>query len=90
MINVNQLPLSHAMRSSLTDYEAIDLALTGGDDFELCFTVPPEKKDELETMMRKNEDQLTYIGFITEKPGLLLQHTDGKKYEGPVQGYQHF
>jgi thiamine-monophosphate kinase len=90
VINVDQLPLSDAMRHTLTSYEAMDLALTAGDDFELCFTVPPEHKTELERMMQKKGDSLSHIGFITEKPGLVLQFTDGKKYEGPIQGYQHF
>lgn len=84
-IFVDQLPLSSELRASLPLAQAIELALTGGDDYELCFTVPADKKHLLADI-----PHLTCIGSITDTLGLHLKFQDGKKYHGPIQGYQHF
>ena len=42
-LDVDRLPLSPALTASLDRDAAIVTALAGGDDYELCFTVPPER-----------------------------------------------
>lgn len=83
IIYVDQLPLSEAMRASVSNEHAIELALNGGDDYELCFTLAPEKATLLDI-------HCTCIGKIIETPGLDLRYQDEKKYNGNLAGYKHF
>lgn len=89
-IHVEQLPLSEALTHTLTPEQAIALALTAGDDYELCFTVPAQKRAQLEKKLSALPCRYTCIGEITEKQGLELRYNNGSKYHGPVLGYQHF
>jgi thiamine-monophosphate kinase len=90
MINVEQLPLSLALTNTLAAEQAIELALTAGDDYELCFTVSAQKRAELEKQLSALSCRHTCIGEITAKPGLTLRYKNGSKYHGAVLGYQHF
>ncbi len=90
IVYVDQLPLSTALRHTLTPEEAIQFALTSGDDYELCFTVPKEKQSELDKQLAHLACPTTCIGEITQQPGLVLRYQDGKIYHGTLFGYQHF
>lgn len=90
IIDIDQLPMSPELKHSLSYEEAIALALTAGDDYELCFTIPADKRDELEKKLSSIPCRFTYIGKVTEQPGLNLCYQDGRNYNGPVLGYQHF
>lgn len=90
IVQVDDIPLSEEAKQILTQEEAIKLALTAGDDYELCFTVPPHKQAELEASLTKIACRFTCIGKITTKTGLDLRHQDGRKYNGAILGYQHF
>lgn len=83
-IYVDKLPLSAALKNSVDVKLAIELALTAGDDYELCFTVPKEKCSLLPT------DNVTCIGEIISDEQMIFQFTDGSKYHGDTSGYQHF
>ncbi len=89
-VNVDQLPLSFELSESISHEKAIELALTAGDDYELCFTVPPDKQTLLENQLSVLPCRFTCIGTITNKPGLDLHYQDGKKYHGVISGYEHF
>jgi len=81
-INVDLIPLSAALRHLEKD-KAIQFALSGGDDYELCFTVPVDKKNHVP----KN---CTCIGTITNTNELDLRFSNGIKYDLHQTGYQHF
>ena len=70
------LPLSHALCSQPSRDQAILWALTGGDDYELCFTLPAEAKAP---------EGCTRIGHVTEGQGVDC----GLAIDIP-RGYQHF
>ncbi len=89
-VYVDQLPLSAELKHSLGWQEAITLALTAGDDYELCFTIPAAKRDELEKKLSAIPCCYTCIGVINEQQGMDLRYQDGKKYHGTILGYQHF
>lgn len=88
-VYVDKLPLSIALKASLSYQEALTLALTAGDDYELCFTIPKEKQTELEKKL-SSICSYTCIGMITEELGLDLCYQNGNQYHGPIQGYEHF
>lgn len=90
IIQIDEIPLSEELKHALPHEEAIKLALTAGDDYELCFTVPPNKRPELEANLAKVSCRFTCIGNITAQMGLDLRYQDGRKYNGAILGYQHF
>jgi len=88
-LEVERLPLSAAMLESIPRQKAIELALTAGDDYELCFTIPAHLRTELEQTLAAIDCRYTQIGVITAQPGLEITE-DGKKYHAPLEGYEHF
>ena len=69
---------------------AIDLALTGGDDYELCFTIPSNlSESDLEKKIKTSK--FFKIGRINKFDSELNLISDGKKkYKLRSVGYQHF
>ncbi len=89
-LEVERLPLSLALAASLDWDAAIVTALASGDDYELCFTVPPERVAWLESVARGWECRCTRIGVITAEPGLRLVRADGSAFRLERLGYDHF
>lgn len=89
-ICVEDLPLSNALKNRLSSPEAWNLALTAGDDYELCFTTPPANETKLKKVFEKINCPLTCIGQIEKKAGLRLTYRDGRTYNVKPKGYQHF
>lgn len=85
---LQQLPYSEAM-GSLAKHQRRHFALYGGDDYELCFTLPEEMRGSLETSLAHAGVSLTCIGQIDKQPGLRL--FDGEQEVSITDsGYQHF
>ena len=89
-LEVERLPLSPALIISLGRDAAIVTALTGGDDYELCFTAPPGRAAQLETVAASWECRCARIGVITAEPGLQLVRADGSAFHLERLGYDHF
>ncbi|MFO1371295.1 MAG: thiamine-phosphate kinase [Candidatus Competibacteraceae bacterium] len=89
-LEVEQLSLSSALTASLDRDAAIITALTGGDDYELCFTVPPERTAQLEALATDWDCCCTHIGIISAEPGLRLVRADGSTFHLERLGYDHF
>ena len=86
-IHADALPLSNAIRSVLSEQEAKKLALTAGDDYELCFTVPPEKEKQLLELLKQENLTCYCIGEIKKETGIQLND-----FSGNVEslGYAHW
>jgi thiamine-monophosphate kinase len=86
VIRRNALPVNDWIRS----HQAYDFALTGGDDFELCFTVPARYISAIDDWNQNNPQcQLTDIGEIIGS-GYLLVSNHQTEDLNHWQGYQHF
>lgn len=70
--------------------QAVEFALVGGDDYELCFTVNPSNKAAFKEAMAKNTLDYYEIGFIDDEPSLRLIDETGKVKQIEPQGFQHF
>lgn len=72
--------------------EAFDarLAVTGGDDYELCFTAPAGEAPRLPDIGRQQGLPLTRIGRVVEGRGLALTHKGEPVPVGGDLGYNHF
>jgi len=89
-IYVDKLPLSEALTHSVSAEQILALALTAGDDYELCFTIPANSQAVLEKKLSAILCRYTCIGQIKQQLGLDVLYPDGKKYHGNVSGFQHF
>lgn len=87
------LPLSSSILQKHDRAQAEQFALSSGEDYELCFTIPPESKDELELRLKKLNVPCTCIGKITEKCGDFSPRflRDGKPVNITFSsGFDHF
>lgn len=89
VIDVENLPLSPALLALNDVHQARTWALSGGDDYELCFTVPPEKMPELAMLIVQEKINATVVGEIISGSGVRCE-LDGETYELDSLGYQHF
>lgn len=83
-----QIPLSVGLQQMPRE-QALAFALTGGDDYELCFTVSPEKEATLNALFSKISCNASKIGTICAESGLYLQNHQGRQRANLV-GYEHF
>lgn len=83
------LPLSTALTALVSRETALDHALGGGDDYELCFTLPAESLGLLQTL-RDAGHVVTRIGEIVAGEGLELRDADGKSITPGARGFRHF
>ncbi|MBI3571039.1 MAG: thiamine-phosphate kinase [Gammaproteobacteria bacterium] len=87
-LELTRLPLSPAYRAHLVGV-GWDVALANGDDYELCFTVPPAKLAALEKIKHRFPG-ITEIGVVEADPGLRMVDADGKPYTPKATGHDHF
>jgi thiamine-monophosphate kinase len=88
-VEVASLPLSAALRASLAPEAARVLALSAGDDYELCFTAPEAHAVEVERLARGLGCAVTRIGRVEAEPGLRCVDPSGAPVSTPT-GYEHF
>jgi thiamine-monophosphate kinase len=88
-VAVERLPLSAALREWVALPQARELALSGGDDYELLFCVPPQRYQALADAASDCGVPLTVIGEMRHGAGVtwLLQ---GSPVNPAQQGFDHF
>ena len=64
--------------------------LSGGDDYELCFTASAAKRGEIEAIAAKLQLPLTRIGSISAGQGCTVRAADGSVMKIKESGYDHF
>jgi len=79
-VDLDRLPLSNALRAKFSSEEQRCMALTGGDDYELCFAAPK--------ISVENIAGITAIGRVSESPGLVCR-SHGVVVEVDDSGYRH-
>ncbi|WP_455852071.1 thiamine-phosphate kinase [Pantoea endophytica] len=89
-INLDALPLSAALRDHFEPELVLKWALSGGEDYELCFTVPEVNRGALDVALGHFGVPYTCIGQIApESEGLSLLE-NGKPRSVDVKGFDHF
>jgi thiamine-monophosphate kinase len=90
LINSSSLPIDRNV-IKLCGRRALDplmLALHGGEDFELLFTVRP---DDVSRLPRRVDGvALSHIGEITDQPGKIRIAEKGRVWDLPREGFEHF
>lgn len=97
-IDIDQVPVSDSYRQYVSAGGALDLALTGGDDYQLLFTAPTDRQQQI-------KDLSEALGIKISKIGQVLDRMNGNiESDYPLQlhfhdkpfklqdnsGYQHF
>ena len=80
----------HGLVQQYLGKNALDFALNGGDDYELCFTVSPENEAHLLEGLKLAGLSGYRIGVIEEQLGLRGQMPSGKRVPIVARGYNHF
>jgi thiamine-monophosphate kinase len=88
-IDVERVPLSAELLSLFPPQEALAHALGGGDDYELCFTAPPSRADEIEAVLEAAGTPLRRIGQLVAGQTVVCRR-DGEPFTPTVRGYRHF
>ncbi|MFQ3264272.1 MAG: thiamine-monophosphate kinase [Colwellia sp.] len=86
---LDALPLSTIMRDSLLADDAITLALSGGDDYELLFTVSEDNKVGMETAMLHAGTPVTCIGQLNASHTISTT-LNNKPIPINTAGFEHF
>lgn len=64
--------------------------LSGGDDYELCFTAPPGQRTAVMAAARQAGCAATRVGTMETAPGLRLMDGAGAPLVLPLQSFDHF
>ena len=83
------LPVSEELVAAVGAQRARELALTGGDDYELCFAVSPANLDKLRRELPPERWGYAAIGTVRAQPGAVVTR-DGNVIEFSHSGYDHF
>ncbi len=97
-LDLEKLPYSEALKQLYPCKQKEKLALTGGEDYELCFTVPEYHLTEFLNASQQPDfpAKVTCIGRITEKNAMkiMLQRNGNRMKDvlnlNDVKGYDHF
>jgi thiamine-monophosphate kinase len=86
----NALPVNLALVPWLAEEWARACMLAGGDDYELCFTASPERRDDIAAIGSRLSLPLARIGSIMENMALHLLDEGGGRMQTDRAGYDHF
>ena len=89
-IEAARMPRSAALRQLFGDAQSLELALGGGDDYELCFTVPEAAAADIASDLTRSGHSVTRIGRITAGDGVRVLGSDGKRLHPRLVGWEHF
>jgi thiamine-monophosphate kinase len=85
VIEASKVPLSDAARAVVEDDPRwLGTVLTGGDDYELLFTLPSERRSELAGW------PVTVVGRMRQGSGVEVLDADGGPLDLGSGGYRHF
>jgi thiamine-monophosphate kinase len=91
VVDADQVPLSAATRKAVqNDPRLIDLAMTGGDDYEILCTLPENNLDSMQKEADSVGVTLSMIGRVvagTDLPLFRMGHTE-RRYD--VGSFSHF
>lgn len=88
-VYVEDLPLSPALAELVGIDQTRRWALSGGDDYELCFTVPESHMAEVGRLVAQGELRATVIGHMVTGVGVQC-FLQGETFELDQAGYHHF
>lgn len=89
-INLDALPQSDALKQNCSIEQARVWSLSGGEDYELCFTVPEMNRGALEVALAHTGSGFTCIGQIKPQSEGIRYFCDNQAVEVDLKGFDHF
>jgi thiamine-monophosphate kinase len=87
-IELQTLPLAEGIAAVLGGSRAAErVAASGGEDYELLVTIPPERLDSASEAVRAAGSRLSEIGQVMEGSGATVMDSQGRKIE--ASGFDH-
>ena len=68
----------------------LEFAMSGGDDYELCFTAPVNQRELVHAAAWESDTPVTRIGRITETSGLVVLDPQGQPITRRFASFDHF
>jgi len=92
VIRLNDLPTSEHFRDAACALPAFphQLVLSGGEDYELCFTAAPNNREKIADLLKKCGVVGVPVGIVTSSPELQVVNADGTRYCLENKGFNHF
>jgi thiamine-monophosphate kinase len=88
-VNVDALPRSAELRALSPAWQRT-CTLAGGDDYELVFTAPPARAEQVEAAARAAQVRVTRIGRVVAEGGLRLWDEAGAGVPNTFGAFDHF
>jgi len=89
----DRIPLSGLYQKWIPSYskDHYQLALSGGEDYELLFTAPTQARDKISALAHSSKILITGIGqILPQKEEFYIIKKDRKEYLPPNLGFEHF
>ena len=84
-----QLPASTQLVAVAGETQAREMVLTGGEDYELCFAVPPQNVEHMRRELSPAVWGYTAIGVLGDVPGAVVTR-GGTVMDFSHSGFDHF
>lgn len=89
LVHADTLPFGLAL-SRRAPHEQRECALTGGDDYELCFCAPATLHDAVLEAGRQSQTAVTRIGSLRAERGVQLVDANGQTLTIKGHSFDHF
>lgn len=89
VVDSARIPLSAALLASVPTRQALEWALTGGDDYQLCFTVSGDEAEKLKQAARNRLIDVSCIGEIIAGEG-IIEASSRSPFQFKKAGFNHF
>ncbi|MGI1679750.1 MAG: thiamine-phosphate kinase [Cellvibrionaceae bacterium] len=89
VIDLERIPVSEPLKKLASREQLAEWTLAGGDDYQLCFTVPADQTAIIEHMIDSKKLEAIAIGEITRGNKVVCM-SKGKEISLKKTGYQHF
>lgn len=93
VIETHSIPFSNSLKNISVEYDwdALELALVGGEDYCLLFTVSSKVYDSLQCAFQHQfYSPLFAIGYVTDRDKELIYHQKGTVIQTHYEPYKHF
>jgi thiamine-monophosphate kinase len=90
VLDWEQVPLGPAARGRRSHPLVRQCALGGGDDYELCFTAPANRRGEVLAIGQRLGLPVTEIGRIEPGAGVEVRDSEGRAMPLARRGFDHF
>jgi thiamine-monophosphate kinase len=90
VLQANAVPVAPVVSDLVSQEQALLLALTGGDDYQLIFTANHAQRDNITQLAQQLTVRVTRIGRVVSGASVKVLDSQGVAMGFTQQGYQHF